>query len=136
MSLAQNAYIDASNVYESSLENNYKKDNGVFYTDLSLAEKMLTELKLPKDAIIMDPCCGSGVFLYAAKKHGFINLFGADQDKNAIATAKERLAEYSDRVKFVHSNFENIKSELEKKSILNSYKILHKKCVAVNNTIL
>ena len=26
MSLAQNAYIDASNVYESSLENNYKKD--------------------------------------------------------------------------------------------------------------
>lgn len=41
MSLAQNAYIDASNVYESSLENNYKKDNGIFYTDLSLAEKML-----------------------------------------------------------------------------------------------
>ena len=29
MSLAQNAYIDASNVYESSLENNYKKDNDV-----------------------------------------------------------------------------------------------------------
>ena len=46
MSLAQNAYIDASNVYESSLENSYKKDNGVFYTDLSLAEKMLIELKI------------------------------------------------------------------------------------------
>lgn len=84
MSLAQNAYIDASNVYESSLDNNYKKDNGIFYTDLSLAEKMLCELKLSKDTIIMDPCCGSGVFLYAAKKHGFINLFGVDQDKNAI----------------------------------------------------
>ena len=84
MSLAQNAYIDASNVYESSLENSYKKDNGVFYTDLPLAEKMLMELKLPKDTVIMDPCCGSGVFLYAAKKHGFVNLFGADQDKNAI----------------------------------------------------
>ena len=67
MSLAQNAYIDASNVYESSLENSYKKDNGVFYTDLPLAEKMLMELKLPKDTVIMDPCCGSGVFLYAAK---------------------------------------------------------------------
>ncbi len=84
MSLAQNAYIDASNVYESSLENNYKKDKGVYYTDLSLAEKMLIELKLPKDTIIMDPCCGTGVFLYAAKKRGFINLFGADQDENAI----------------------------------------------------
>lgn len=84
MSLAQNAYIDASNVYESSLDNNYKKDNGIFYTDLSLAEKMLMELKLPKDAVIMDPCCGSGVFLYAAKKLEFVNLYGVDQDKNAI----------------------------------------------------
>ena len=84
MSLAQNAYIDASNVYESSLENNYKKDNGIFYTDLSLAEKMLCELKLPKDVAIMDPCCGSGVFLYAAKKHGYMKLYGIDQDKNAI----------------------------------------------------
>lgn len=84
MSLAQNAYIDASNVYESSLENNYKKNNGIFYTDLSLAEKMLIELKLPKDAVIMDPCCGSGVFLYGAKKHGFTNLYGVDKDKNVI----------------------------------------------------
>lgn len=84
MSLAQNAYIDASNVYESSLENSYKKDNGIFYTDLSLAEKILCELKLPKEATIMDPCCGSGVFLYAAKKHGFLKLYGVDQDKNAI----------------------------------------------------
>lgn len=84
MSLAQNAYIDASNVYESSLENSYKKDNGIFYTDLSLAEKILGELKLPKEAAIMDPCCGSGVFLYAAKKHGFLKLYGVDQDKNAI----------------------------------------------------
>lgn len=84
MALAQNAYVDASNVFESSLESDYKKDKGIFYTDLSLAEKMLCELKPVKDAIIMDPCCGSGVFLYAAKKHGYINLFGIDQDKNAI----------------------------------------------------
>ncbi len=84
MSLAQNAYIDASNVYESTLEANYKKDNGIFYTDLSLAEKILCELKISKDAIIMDPCCGSGVFLYAASKHDFINLYGVDKDKNAI----------------------------------------------------
>ncbi len=84
MALTQNAYVDASNVFESSLESDYKKDNGIFYTDLSLAEKMLCELKPDKDVIIMDPCCGSGVFLYAAKKHGYINLFGIDQDKNAI----------------------------------------------------
>ncbi len=84
MSLAQNAYIDASNVYESSLENQYKKENGIFYTDLSLAEKILLELKLPPNVVIMDPCCGTGVFLYAAKKQGFMNLYGVDKDNNAI----------------------------------------------------
>ena len=34
MSLVQNAYIDASNVYESSLENNYKKDNYLYFNKL------------------------------------------------------------------------------------------------------
>lgn len=91
MSLAQNAYIDASNVYESSLESNYKKDNGIFYTDFNLAEKMLLELKPNKDAIIIDPCCGSGVFLYASHKHGYINLYGADHDKNVIGFCSSSL---------------------------------------------
>lgn len=84
MALAQNAYIDASNVYENSLESDYKKNNGIFYTDLSLAEKMISELKPDKDSVIMDPCCGSGVFLFAAKKRGCVNLYGIDQDENAI----------------------------------------------------
>lgn len=85
MGLSQNAYIEASTAYEDSLGSSFKKENGIFYTDLSLAEKMLLELNLSKDAVIMDSCCGSGVFLYAAKKHGYNNLYGVDQDKNAIA---------------------------------------------------
>ena len=48
MSLAQNAYIDASNVYENSLENSYKKVNGVFYTNLSLAEKNVNRTETSK----------------------------------------------------------------------------------------
>lgn len=84
MGLAQNAYIEASNVYETSLEENYKKNNGIFYTDVSLAEKMISELKIPENSIILDPCCGAGVFLYAAKKRGYDSVFGADQDADAI----------------------------------------------------
>lgn len=84
MGLEQNAYIDASNVYENSLDDVYKKINGIFYTDFSLAEKILLELKIKKEDIILDPCCGLGVFLYVAQKHGYINLYGIDQDKNFI----------------------------------------------------
>lgn len=43
-----------------------------------------------------------------------------DQDINAINVAKDRLKEYNDRVVLVHSNFENLKEELESRGI---YKI-------------
>ena len=43
-----------------------------------------------------------------------------DQDINAINVAKDRLKEYNDRVILVHSNFENLREELESRGI---YKI-------------
>ena len=91
MALNQRAYIDASNLYESSLEISYKKENGVFYTHLSLAEKMLLELKVDKSSIILDPCCGVGVFIYAAQKHEFTNLYGVDKDEDAILFCKNNI---------------------------------------------
>lgn len=112
MSLVQNAYIDASSVYENSLENSFKKNNGIFYTDLFLAERMLLELKPSKDAVIMDPCCGSGVFLYVAKKHGYVNLYGVDQDKNAI--------------KFCLNNIDNVSFSTEDSISISGEQLLKK----------
>ncbi|MDN4492418.1 16S rRNA (cytosine(1402)-N(4))-methyltransferase RsmH [Ureibacillus aquaedulcis] len=40
-----------------------------------------------------------------------------DQDTTAIENAKVRLADYLDRVTFVHSNFRNVKEELQKINI-------------------
>ena len=91
MVLLQNAYIDALNTYENSLDAEYKKGNGVFYTDYTLAERMLNDLKVDKSAVIMDPCCGAGVFIYVAYKQGFSNLFGIDQDKGAVAFCQSHL---------------------------------------------
>lgn len=89
MDLTQSAYIQASHDYESSLDNLYKKENGIFYTDLSLAKAMVRALKLPKDAVVLDPCCGSGVFLFAAKTCGLAHLYGIDRDENAIRFCKK-----------------------------------------------
>ncbi|WP_077625073.1 16S rRNA (cytosine(1402)-N(4))-methyltransferase RsmH [Sediminibacillus massiliensis] len=41
-------------------------------------------------------------------------LIAFDQDENALAAAKEKLTDYSDRVVYVHSNFRNLKEQLEK----------------------
>lgn len=92
MELTKNAYIEASTVYETSLDEDYKKDNGIFYTDLTLSDKIISELKVPSEAIILDPCCGAGSFIYSARKRGYLNLYGADKDGSAIKFCSENIS--------------------------------------------
>ncbi len=46
--------------FESSLASNYKKINGVYYTDLLLSKRMLDDLNIDTNSTILDPCCGAG----------------------------------------------------------------------------
>lgn len=87
-----------------------------------LLDECIENLDIKEDGVYVDCTMGgAGHSKEIVKRLSDKGLFiGFDQDKNAIATAKERLAEYSDRVRFVHSNFENLKSELEK---IGVYKI-------------
>lgn len=84
-----------------------------------LLNECIDGLNIKPDGVYVDCTMGgAGHSKEIVKKLSSEGLFiGIDQDINAINTAKERLNEYSDRVKFVHSNFENIKSELEKLGI-------------------
>ena len=81
-----------------------------------LLNECIENLNIKEDGVYVDCTMGgAGHSKEIVKRLSDKGLFiGFDQDKNAIATAKERLSEYSDRVKFVHSNFENIKEELAK----------------------
>ena len=53
---------------------------------------MLNE-KLDKDALFLDPCCGSGNFLIRAIELGIRpeNIYGFDTDPNAVQIAKQRI---------------------------------------------
>lgn len=84
-------YIDETVNYEKQLNLQYKKNNGIFYTDIKLAEKMIQQLRISKNATIFDPCCGTGSFLVASKNNGIRNYFGADQDKDAIEKLKQHI---------------------------------------------
>lgn len=83
-SLAAAHFMESMNSYESLLEENYKKNNGIFYTDLVLATQMLKAVQKKKSAIIVDPCCGVGSFVMAARMSGYKNVYGMDQDEKAI----------------------------------------------------
>ena len=84
-----------------------------------LLKETIDGLNIKEDGVYVDCTMGgAGHSKEIVKRLSKDGLFiGFDQDKNAIATAKERLAEYSDRVRFVHSNFSNIKEELETNNI-------------------
>lgn len=70
--------------YENNLENEMKKENGIFYTDQNMVELMYNDLKIEKNAKIMDPCCGTGAFILGGIKLGYKNMIGLDNDKKAV----------------------------------------------------
>ena len=92
VALTQDLFKAASYEYEYSLAETYKQENGVFYTDVPLAEKIINVLLKPdRSAAILDPCCGTGSFLFAAKKHGYDNIYGIDCDNNVIELCKNNI---------------------------------------------
>jgi methylase of polypeptide subunit release factors len=81
-------YTYRSNVFEDSLDEAYKKENGIFYTDVGLATQIIQSLNIPSEATIFDPCCGAGSFIAAADSLNHRNIYGADLDKSAVGMCK------------------------------------------------
>ncbi len=81
-----------------------------------LLHEAVEGLAIKSDGIYVDCTLGgAGHSKEIAKKlssEGRLICF--DQDMSAIEVAKERLKDYLPQVTFVHSNFRNLKSELEK----------------------
>lgn len=73
---------------EDRLGGEYKKDNGIFYTNPEMARLIMRELSISKKHTIIDPCCGIGNFLSVAIEMGLDNVYGADKDSHAIELCK------------------------------------------------
>src|SRR5699024_9710135 len=80
-----------------------------------LLNECIENLNIKPDGVYVDCTMGgAGHSKEIAKKlseDGRLICF--DQDINAINVAKERLAEFGEKVILVHSNFENIKDEIK-----------------------
>lgn len=81
-------YSFRSNDFENSLDDDYKKKNGIFYTDVQLAIDIVKELNIDSESIVLDPCCGAGSFIYAAMSNGCDNVYGADLVDKAVKMCK------------------------------------------------
>ncbi|WP_099187923.1 16S rRNA (cytosine(1402)-N(4))-methyltransferase RsmH [Tepidibacter mesophilus] len=81
-----------------------------------LLDECIENLNIKPDGVYVDGTLGgAGHSSEIAKRLGENGMLIAfDQDINAITVAKERLKAYEGRVEFVHSNFVNLKDELQK----------------------
>ena len=52
-----------SDQFEQELSSSFKKDHGIYYTDIKLSEDIVNFLSIPFNSSIIDPCCGSGAFI-------------------------------------------------------------------------
>ncbi|MCC8174986.1 MAG: DNA (cytosine-5-)-methyltransferase [Bacteroidales bacterium] len=83
-------FSSKSDEHENNLDNSFKKEHGIFYTDLDLARDIVEFLNIPQDAKCIDPWCGTGCFLYALKKFGGIkDIRGCDFDSATVAKCRE-----------------------------------------------
>lgn len=74
-----------------------------------LLDECLDALNIKPDGIYLDGTLGrAGHSLEIVKRLTTGRLIGVDRDETAIAAAKERLADYMDRVTLVHSNFDRV----------------------------
>lgn len=83
--------------YENSLTEAFRNKEGVFYTPDRIADKFFDDLPPDRQNLMfLDPCCGTGNFLLAAIRNGFLpqHVFGIDTDSKAVAIARGRLAEF------------------------------------------
>jgi len=83
-----------------------------------LWEETVEGLNIKPDGIYIDGTLGGGGHSeLVLKKLTTGTLIGIDQDTDALAAASERLKEYGDRFKPVHSNFSNVLNVLKELGI-------------------
>jgi len=81
-----------------------------------LLKETIENLDIKPDGIYVDGTLGGGGHAYqVARLLGEKGrLIGIDQDKDAIAAAGARLAEFGDKVTIIRSNYSNMKEELHR----------------------
>lgn len=81
-----------------------------------LLKETIENLDIKPDGIYVDGTLGGGGHAYQVASRLGANgrLIGIDQDKDAIAAAGARLAEFGDKITIIRSNYSNMKEELHR----------------------
>lgn len=54
-----------------------------------MASSIVKFLEIPEKASILDPCCGTGSFIYALQQKGYSKVYGCDFDLMTVKKCRE-----------------------------------------------
>lgn len=78
-------------IYQSSMMEGTKNQNGSYYTPHKVTSSMVSALSFADGQTFLDPCCGSGAFLLSLSCKNPEQIFGIDNDPIAVMIAKFNL---------------------------------------------
>lgn len=111
ISLPENEIDILGIIYQCLQKEGSKNKKGSYYTPLFIVEDMIKNITNKENKKILDPCCGTGMFLIGADVKDPTNLYGYDNDEIALEIAKVNLI-----VKYKDIEFE---PKIEKKDFFN-----------------
>ena len=78
-------------VYQSLTAEGHRILKGLYYTKPVIVNEMLSDIHILKGERLLDPCCGSGIFLLKVPHAQMEQLYGIDNDPLAVMIAKANL---------------------------------------------
>jgi predicted RNA methylase len=78
-------------VYQSLTSEGHRILKGLYYTKPVIVNEMLSDIRILSGEKLLDPCCGSGIFLLKLQHAQMEQLYGIDNDPLAVMIAKANL---------------------------------------------
>ena len=78
-------------VYQSLTAEGHRILKGLYYTKPVIVNEMLSDINILNGEKLLDPCCGSGIFLLKVQRAQMEQLYGIDNDPLAVMIAKANL---------------------------------------------
>ena len=81
-----------------------KNKYGQYFTPLELAKYIVSIATTPKEASVLDPCAGKGVFIEALQEAGYQNIDAIEIDKALRKENPNKFIKYKSYVTYAFSN--------------------------------
>ena len=78
-------------IYQSLTAEGSRILKGLYYTKPVIVNEMLSDIRVLSGEKLLDPCCGSGIFLLKVQHAQMEQLYGIDNDPLAVMIAKVNL---------------------------------------------